>query len=100
MICCGIFQEKGIALVSPRDTKAPRVLVPLKDCPEGKLYIHISLILSVCLSMCHGGEQKLDSMLKNIVIESGLFVQSHPLHFCYVLFMAFRHCWFIHFLAA
>ena len=45
---CGIFQEKGLALVSPRDTKAPRVLVPLKNCPEGKFVYSSSVSLSMC----------------------------------------------------
>lgn len=33
--CCAILQSKGLALVSPRDSRVPRVIVLLASCPEG-----------------------------------------------------------------
>ena len=60
-----MLQEKGIALVSPRDTKAPRVLIPLKDCPEGNIFCPFFFCQSVHMSwevsrmyvahVCHAG---------------------------------------------
>ena len=31
------LQEKDLALLSPNDTRLPRVVLPLKDCPDGRL---------------------------------------------------------------
>ena len=31
------FQNNGFCLFSPKDSRVPRVVVPLKECPEGKV---------------------------------------------------------------
>ena len=58
------IQEKGLALVSPRDTKAPRVLVPLKDCPEGKVSVYLlSIHLLSVISDAQGLQPVLCTLL-------------------------------------
>ena len=33
-------QERGVALLSPKDSKIPRVVIPLASCPPGIYHIH------------------------------------------------------------
>ena len=57
------FQNDGLCLFTPKDGRVPRVVVPLKECPEGKVngrttykcvntFVHTCMYVSCTLYMC------------------------------------------------